>query len=303
MACPTKTHFQRTSGSRSWFDTFYRVFEPKGNVFFVHHQGAGGTTGGRTPEEAVTTLQAAIDLCTANNGDTVIVLAGHTEALIAAGTVTLSKAGVHVIGEGIGRERPVFTYTTAAAASFDVTAADCLLKNLVFSAVGVDAVTAMVNVSAADVWIEDCEFEHANATNQAALGILTTAAADRLKVRRCHFYGTSDAGTAAAIRLVGGTGIVIEDNVCTGAYAATGCINNITTACVMLTIRRNGLLNITADGNNKVIVLDGSTTGLIVNNAGGIIDSTSPAPVTAAAAFVGGNWWSSAAGVTASVLM
>ena len=108
---------------------------------------------------------------------------------------------------------------------------------------------------------------------------------------------------SAAIRIVGGNAIVIEDNLIVGAFAATANISNITTAATMLVIRRNYLLNRTSDGNNQLILAEATTTGLIADNRGGIIDSTGPLPVTAAAMHVSGNYFSSAAGVTASVLM
>lgn len=296
-----KTHFPRTGGQQ-WANSDYLFGHPTGNVRYVH-SGSGSSTGpGFSPETAYSTIDAAISASTADNGDVVVVLEDHTETVVGAAGIALDVAGVRVIGLGVGRNRPRVTFTTADAASLDISAARCSLENVVLIN-GRDGQTAMVNVTAADVTIQDCEFQLGDASTQAALGILTTAAADRLTVRRNFLHGSVDAGVAAGVRVVGGDAITIEDNVIVGAFATTGCISNITTASTMLVIRRNGLLNKTADGDNKVIVADGSTTGLIVENRGGIIDSMSPAPVTAAAMHVGGNWFSSAGGVTASVLM
>lgn len=296
-----KTHFQR-SGGQSWVDSFYHFGHLcSGDIRFVHS--GGSTTGpGFSPETAYSTIDAAISACTADNDDMVVVLPDHTESVVGAAGIALDVAGVRVVGLGVGRNRPRITFTTADAASLDVSAARCSLENLVLIN-GRDAQTAMVNVTAADCVIQDCEFMLGDACTQAALGILTSALGTRLTVRRCVLRGSVDAGVTAAIRIVGGDKHLIEDNVIEGAFATTGCISNITTAATMICIRRNALLNKTADGNNKLIVLEATTTGLIVQNTGGIIDSTCPAPVTGAATHVGGNWFSSAAGVTASVLM
>lgn len=283
--------------------------EGAGKRFFVGSTVPGcDGLGGKRVTHPFATVAQALAKCTAAGstyagGDTIYCLPGHTETITAAAGLALSKAGVRLIGLGRGRLRPIFNYTTAAAASFDISAANVEVNNVVIRPQGVDAVTAAINVSAADVWLRNCEIELAGATNQATLGVLTTAAANRLLIERCHIHGTADAGTSAAIRIVGGTDITIRDNIITGAFATTGNIENITTASVNLMILNNFLLNQTADGNNKLIKVDGSTTGLICGNRGGMIDSTGPAPVTAAAMFVGGNWFSSAAGTTASVLM
>lgn len=295
-----KTHFPRVAGNQ-WADSNYRFDWPSGDIRYVHSSGSS-TGPGWTPETAYSTIDAAVSACTADNGDVVVVLEDHTETITAAAAIALDVAGVRVIGLGVGRNRPRITMGTNAAASCDVSAARCSLENLVFIN-AVDSQTAMVNVTAADVTIADCEFQLGDASTQAVLGILTNASASRLKVLRCHMHGTSDAGVTGAIRIVGGDAIEVIGNRIVGAFAVTGAIENVTTATTNVIIDGNFILNQTADGNNKTIVLHASGTGLISNNRGGIIDSTSPAPVTAAAAWVAGNYWSSAVGVTASVLM
>lgn len=296
-----KTHFPRTGG-QSWTTSFYEPGQTTGNVFYVS-SGSGTTTGpGYSPETAFSTIDAAIGACTASNGDVIYVMPGHTETVTGAAGVALDVAGVTVIGLGTGRQRGKVNFTTATAASFDISAASCTVKNLVFTN-AIDAQTAMINVSAADVSILDCEVQTGNASTQAVLGVLTTASADRLRIENCNFHGLVDAGTTAQIKLVGGDSAVIKGNILCGACATNGNILNATTAATNLQILGNYMLNQTADGNNKNIVLDGSTTGLIADNRMAIIDSTGPAPVTAAGAYVSANYWTGAAGVTASTLM
>lgn len=279
------------------------LLDPSGTTYYVSSVLGSSGYDGLSWASPKATLAQAIALCTADRGDIIQLGAGHAETIVGAAGSGITKAGVRVIGHGVGRQRPTFTFTTAAGASFDITAARCSIENCCFVN-GIDAQTAMVNISAADVVIEECEFHLGTLTTpQALLGILTTAAADRAIIRRNHMHGCITAGNVAAIRIVGGDAILIEDNIITGEFALTGCISNITTAATMLVIRRNNLLNRAATADNKVIVADASTTGLIVNNSGGLIDAACPIPVTAAGMHVGSNYWSSAAGVTASVLM
>lgn len=278
-----------------------QVFPTTGNIFFVDSGAASGGNG-LSPEAAVTTIDAAINLATASNGDIIVVMEGHAESIVGAAGIALDVAGLTIVGLGRGRNRPVITFTTDVAASFDISAANNHVENLVFVN-GIDAQTAMVNVSAAGVTIKGCEFQLGDGTTQTTLGILTTAGANRLRVENNHMHGTVDAGVTGAVRIVGGDSVVVKDNMIIGAFATTGAIENVTTATTNCLIDGNLILNQTADGNNKTIVLHASGTGLVSRNRGGIIDSTGPAPVTAAAAWVAENYWSSAVGVTASVLM
>lgn len=297
----SKSHFPRVGGQQ-WVDSFYRFDVPTGDIRYVH-AGSGSSTGpGFSPETAYATIDQAISACTADNDDVVVVLPDHTESITGAAGIALDVAGVRVIGLGVGRNRPRITFTTADAASCDVTAARCSLENLVFIN-GRDAQTAMINVTAADVTIKGCELQTGDATTQAVVGILTNASADRLRIEGCHIHGLVTAGTTSQISIVGGDSLVIKDNIIIGACATTGNIAAATTASLNGAIVGNLILNQTADANNKTIVLGASDTYIIANNRMAVIDSTAPAPVTAAGAYVSGNYWTGAAGVTASTLM
>lgn len=287
----------RALGNRS-----YLWPQTSGDVFFVHSSGSGTTGPGYAPENAYTTINSALGAAAADHDDIVVVLPGHTETITGAAGIAMATAGVKLIGLGHGRRRPRITFSTSTAASFDITAARCVAENLVLIN-GIDAQTAMLNVQAADAVIENCEFQLGNATTQAALGILTNASADRMRVHECFLHGTVDAGVTSAIKIVGGDSVIIERNRIIGAFGTAGGIANATTATTGFLIWDNTILNMTADGNNTVIVMASGSTGLIANNRGGIIDSTSPAPVTAAGAWVSGNYWSTAVGVAASTLM
>jgi hypothetical protein len=276
-----------------------------GNVFFVGSAVAGATDSagyGKSPEAPFATIDFAVGQCTANNGDLILVLPGHVETIIAAGGLDLDVAGITIRGIGNGRLRPKVTFTTATTADMDVDAANITIENLFFDCVSLDAVAAPIDVNAANFTMRHCEMELANGSAQATVGVTADANADRLLIEDCHFHGTSDAGTTSAITVAGADDVTIRNNVILGAHATNGSIEN-SAAALNFNVLNNYILNRTADGNNKTIVLHASTTGLIANNRGGIIDSTSPAPVTAAAAWVAGNYWSSAVGVAASTLM
>jgi hypothetical protein len=289
----SKTHFPRAGGTR-WIDSFYRPPFAVGNVFFVSSATGTDTAGyGFSPEAPFASIAFAITQCVANNGDLILVLPGHTETITAAAGVAVNVAGVTIQGLGAGRSRANVNYTTSASASFDITAANVLIDNLVFTPTGVASVTAAINVQAAGVTIQNCEIELATATNQAVLGVLTNASANRFTFQNNHVHGTNNAGTTAAVKLVGGSDIKILNNVFQGAYSAgVGAIQQTTTDTVNCIVYGNVIQNLTASSTKAMVFTSGST-GQISENLMQILSSTAPITGTAMS-WVGANYYANA---------
>lgn len=228
-------------------------------------------------------------------GDVIFILPGHTETLTSAGAVAISKTGVAVIGLGLGGLKPTFTFSTSAAASFNVTGANTVLQNIRFTT-AIDAQTAVLNVSANDVAVDSCEFIFSNGTVGALVCINTTATADRLRVTNCRFYGPAiNAGSTltAAIKHEAGVDYVIDGNIFVGK--ATQMIVNVATVL-------RGIIDdnrfVVGTGTVAITMAAGSTP-MITNNRINVASGTTP--IVAAAGFVAGNTYSAAAGVTAGV--
>lgn len=287
-----KTNFPRVGG-QTRVDSFTRYAQPSGNVFFVDSVTGTSTGPGFSPQTAFATISQAVAAATATNGDVVFLVPGHAETVTAAAGVAIGVAGVQVIGLGTGRARPVITFTTAVAASFDITAANVLVKNLVLVC-GIDNQTAMVNVTGADVAFEDCEFETNTGTVGAALGILTAATATRLRVENCFFHGpatNSGTTTTAQIQHEVGVDYIIRNNLFVGK-----CTQNITNATTVLRGHIDNNRFVTYTGT-KAINMAAASTPFITNNRINVPSGT--APIVAAAGFVCANSYSAAAGVTA----
>jgi hypothetical protein len=105
-----------------------------------------------------------------------------------------------------------------------------------------------------------------------------------------EFIGTTDAGTAAAVRVVGGNEHVIKGNRFYGAYTTSlGAIDNATTACLRVTIADNVIENATAS-STKAMVFQSGSTGSITGNRMQILSGS--APITGAAmSWVGANYY------------
>ncbi len=230
----------------------------------------------------------------ASRGDVILVLPGHTEAVIGAATIAVSKAGLSIIGLGQGTLRPTISFTTAIGAQMTVTGANVRFENILFNLAGFDAITAAISVTATDVTFNKCDFIISSGTAGCVLGILTAATATRFKVTNCRFTGpatSSGTTTTACIKHEVGVDYEFSNNYFTGKM--TQAILNATTLLRGL-IANNYFVIATG---TEAITMAAASTPFIVNNRINVPSGT--APIIAAAGFVAGNIYSAAAGVTA----
>jgi len=238
-----------------------------GTAFFVHSGTGSADNSGTSPEAPLSTIDAAINKCTANVGDVIFVLPGHAESVVAAAGIDADVAGISIIGLGVGESRPIITFTTDVAADFDIGAADVLVRNLIFK-VDVDDQTACLDINAAGAVVEDCEFlEGAGADEQMLIGI--DIAESRCTIRRCYFKSVV-AGADSAIKIAAAKDrITIEDCEAFGDYT-DACIHNPSgTVATRLMIRRNYLTNL--QSGDHAIELESACTGVIAYN---VVNST-----------------------------
>ena len=268
-----------------------------GQIFWVYNGAAlpptgkpGSNSNRGTFDAPFLTVAGALSAAVANRGDVIIVKAGHAESVTAAILLNLNKAGVTIIGLGIGTQRPTFTVSGSTGATITVSAANMCLRNVILDFTGIDAVAVGLTVNASGFCLLDSFVRTASASAQATLGISIAAALSGVAIAGNDFFGTADAGTTAAVQLVGGDNHTIADNEFFGAYAAgTGAISNLTTASANLQVLRNRINNLTAS-STKVITCVAGTTGTISDNRTQILSGT--APFTAAGmSWVGLNYY------------
>lgn len=262
-----KTHFPQHAGQR-WADSLYRPDRfTTGNVFYVS-SGTGSSTGpGYSPETAFATIDQAVGACTANNGDLIYVLPGHTESVSAAGGLDLDVAGITIIGLGNGSLRPTITLDTANTADIDVDAANITIENLLFIANFLD-IAAAIDVNADDFTMRNCECRDTSTILNAKIWVLGASGttSDRTKVIGCRFNAFGDANTSC-ISLPGTPdGCEICDNILIGDWgtAAILAAGAVTKAIVL----RNLVSNLDA-GDDVCINLAASSTGIIAYNGVG----------------------------------
>jgi hypothetical protein len=269
---------------------FRQVLPTSGNIFFVDSGAAAGGNG-LSPDGAVTTLAAAIALATANNGDVIYLLEGHTETIATAAGIALSKAGVTIIGLGHGSLRPTFTWS-ATDSTMTITGANVVLKNVI-TKVSIDEVVSMISVSAAGVTLDGVDFVETTSA-QAIQWLLTTNAADQLTIKNCrHIQATAAAAAQKWIQLVGTDHTRIIDNtfIILGNASTSSHLISGSTAVVNCEIARN-LCLFTGATITIVINLVTTSTGIISDNRIGSGTSVATAAaITGDACYMFQNYW------------
>lgn len=199
-----------------------------GRVFWVyngtvldegHKNGSNGNNG--TFAAPFSTILYAISQCRANKGDVIFVKPGHTESVTAAAGIILSKAGVAIIGLGMGANRPTITFTTANTATITVTANNITVQNILFVGGFLNVATcfAIANAQVAtDFTVEGCEFRDSSTILNFVkiINVGTTAnIADGLTFVNNKIYGKAavpGAGTTAVTLASDSARVTLSNN-------------------------------------------------------------------------------------------
>ena len=245
-----------------------------GNIFFVHSGSGSDGYAGVTPERPLATINAAVDKCTADQGDVIIVMPGHAENISAATSLVVDVDGIAIIGLGRGRNRPVLSFS-ATAGRIPVSGTDVLIENLVFLS-NIADVVAGVTVSGDDVTIRNCEWAVA-AGNKEFLLMLDVDDGDRVIIEGCVFRASTTAGTNTGIRFDVAHGLVIRGCELRGDYttAAISGTAGSAAASTDVSIVNNLIENIDTTAGMLIDVHD-TGTGILSGNMGFTLFATAP---------------------------
>lgn len=214
------------------------------------------------------TIDAAIGLCTANAGDIIYVLPGHTEAVTAT-SINCDIAGVSIVGLGSGSLKPTLTFG-ATDSAINITAANCTWQNFRLTAGIGDVVTAFLHATAAqNTQYLNLEF-YATSTFNFINGFTLGAAniSDGCKWEG-NYLRTEDAGQLAlCITAAAQNDLKFYNNYVRHAAAAAGLLTAGSANLLGLDIRRNFVQTGQTDGSVGVLVITTSTasSGRIVDN-------------------------------------
>ena len=251
-----------------------------GEVFWVNNSSvlAKGGVGGSNNNDGsyrrpFKTIDYAIGKCTANRGDIIYVMPGHSETVSTAtgGTaaVDIDVAGVSIIGLGTGAKQARFDFTLAAGA-VTVGASNVSIINMNFHAnvpsvlIGLTVTTLMTNLE-----VKDCLFDvETTVTDAFVVAIQFAVGNSNFLIENCYFDSGLQALATHAIYLVGATaGGIIRNNLITGDYT-TACIGGLTTLSTEIYILENYLCNGGSANVGAVATISmvAASTGAVVGN-------------------------------------
>lgn len=175
-----------------------------GDTFWVDSTSTASADGSQ--ERPYTTLLSAVTSATSSNGDTIILKATHRETI--SSTITQSKNGLTIVGEGSGSARPQIT-SNVAGVLITLSGTRCRVENIMFLA-STAATTSRLNITGAGNMVKDCAFT--SDTNDTADTVLV--AANDVTVMGCTFTAVGTATTRAgrAIKVTSGSGGWIYNN-------------------------------------------------------------------------------------------
>jgi len=234
------------------------------NKFYVSSvAGADVPHYGTTWQKPFATLEYAINKCTANQGDIIIVLPGHNEGIIAAAAIDFDIAGISVIGVGNGMLRPTIDFDHADA-SVAIGANNITLFNLLFRC-SADAITVGLDIEDGvdDATVAYCRLGSAEtATDEFAIALRTGDASNSVHI----LYNEFSAGAQAAVNAIHFAKDTDETqvigNVITGTYS-TAPVAGSTTASTNLLIDGNYFFT---GGTADTFNLVAASTGIVSNN-------------------------------------
>lgn len=235
-----------------------------GNFYYVHDTKGNDSNDGTESDAPLATIDAAINNCTANQGDVVVVMPGHVETILNATTIVPDVAGITIIGMGIGRNRPTIKFNHATA-NLLLTGANMRLSNLIFKTT-ITEVAVALNFDADGIIVDNCLFDFESTGDNFIIGCDIDA------VDFCEFnYNVYRAERASAsgadnvIRLDDTAGVKIIGNYMTGDFDADMILGEDTTSTELLIV--GNLMHNSDAGAGVFLDLHDSSTGSIANNS------------------------------------
>ena len=237
----------------------------RGNIWFVD-SGVSASGNGLSPDGAVSTIDAAINLCTASQLDTIYVCEGHAETISTSTGLVMDVAGVDVIGLGRGTLRPKLTLS-ASASTISITGASCSLSNIHLFSSFTGGVIAGITVGAAadGLVLNDIEMTETAATEEWLIGISIATLCTEVAINRFRYKGTAGGTTSSAIYAAGAAdGLVIRDSYIHGDFSGAA-VDYSVSASTDVELYDNRIINIDT-GAGLGLAAHASSTGFVARN-------------------------------------
>ena len=251
-----------------------RIPTTTGTYFFVHSGTGLSSYDGLSPDRPLATIDQAINKCTADKGDVIVVMPGHAESISSATSLVVDVDGISIVGLGHGRNRPVLSFS-ATAGRIPVTADDVFISGLVLLGAIADVVSGMT-ITGDDVTLQQCDFEVGSAVLEF-LQMLDIDAATRAVVDGCRFVASATAGTNNAIRIDACVDLTIKNCEFRGDFTTAAISGNAGSAAASTNAKViNNLIENRDTTAGLLLDHTDATTGITTGNQGFTLFATAP---------------------------
>lgn len=213
------------------------------------------------------TFAKALDKCTADQMDVIILMPGHSEDIAGAAGIAADVAGVTTVGIGQGSLRPKFTFSNAAS-TFTITAEDQTFINIEWEAAVADVVMGLDISGVDDLTFDGCWFTEATTALNFVIVMDLATGADNITINRCRFIG-ADASNDHFIRAINTDGFYVYDSLFymnVAQTAAVGLIEATGATGVLTNVEiKNTNFRSLVDGANFIDLSSASNSGVISN--------------------------------------
>lgn len=289
-----------------------------GQVFFVNNSGVlpdncyGASDYNKgTYTAPMSTIAGALAQCVADRGDIIFLMPGHAETVSAASGLTISKAGVTIVGLGFGTKRAKITLGTANTATIAVTADNVAIKNVLLVPNFLDIATCFALTTAANFTLDTCEFSYGTSLDFVSCVSTNTTSnnADGLTIMGCIWRDVATSNTSMV--LMNGTNdrVTFDSNyVNLGVNNNKACLVNIANGKIItnLYMVNNRVYRLNTDTATGGILLhtNGSTnSGIVAGNFAQHADTAAELLITASSGLgVFNNYASGVAGASGYLL-
>ncbi len=263
----------RTPNSLSIIDRFTQSVSQTmfvGNVFFVGSTADralnDASSRGDTPEDPFATTAFAISQCTANQGDVIFWLPGHTENLTA--DLTVNVAGISLIGLGHGLDAPLFTAGDTDG-TMTVSANSVIVDNLIMNCSIAASVSAVAWTGTNGI-LRNLKTGLDDNTTDEYTRHLNFDTADECVIENCWIEAHTAAGSTTALRIDNCNRLIVRNNYFTGFFggATISGTDNSAAASTGLIIHNNMIQNTNIVVGGPVDMHDNSTGEAFWNMSG-----------------------------------
>ncbi len=267
----------------------------------------GTSTNPGTRSRPLSTVALAHTKCTANAGDVIIAMESHAESFTTASELTISKAGVQIVGLGQQNQRPTFTID-ADVSGILISGAEVLLENVIIQAGFADVAKGMT-ITAADVVIDNVGFQDAAAAENFLTPIHVNGAtdndADGIQITNCTWYSVDTACLEFCQIDTDVARAVFSDNwICTlGTATVQGFLLTSGKSAQAITANNNVVRSQATTTVGNVIWGDqADNDGIVSNNISGHLDIAGEVNQLMAGAMLNENYGAAIVTVSAYIL-